>query len=67
MNHEPNILLIEGYYERYFQLLGEIGKSRPAWEALENELQEKYGVSRYSGFDSFVSAKNRRIRARFKK
>lgn len=65
MKVQLNILTLEGYYERYFELV-QSNNSRKAWEKLENELKDQYNITRYTSFESFVSAKNRRIRGRNK-
>lgn len=57
-----NLLTHDGYMDRYFELLADFSEyrdaSRRAWEAVEAELSEKYGMCRYSTHNSFQAARS---------
>lgn len=57
-----NILTTEGYWARYQEIYSEYSTDREAWKALEKELEERFGMSRYSTYDSFRMSKSRYYR-----
>lgn len=50
-----NILTKEGYFGRFYQLY-KTKTQKEAYEILEKELLENYGVHRYSSLQSFKNA-----------
>lgn len=62
-NNMADIKTSEGYMQRFWELAAENQDYRdPMRKALicvESELQEIYGVRRYSSYDSFSAAKSR--------
>lgn len=51
---KPTTLLSEkGYWGRYYEILPDCRSHKEAWERLEAELMETYGVERYTSYESF--------------
>lgn len=50
-------LTIQGYFERFYELLPECNTNRQAYERLEQERQEIGLSERYSSYESFRVAK----------
>lgn len=57
-----NLLTHGGYMNRYFELLSDFSEhrdaSRRAWQAVEAELCERFGVCRYRTHNSFQAARS---------
>lgn len=51
-----------GFMERYFQNLKKCRTCIEAYELTEDEYKEKYGINKYSSFDSFRQIKNRKFK-----
>ena len=48
-----NILTMSGYFERFYQIKRKGVTHKEAYEELEAELFDQYGINRYSSFESF--------------
>ncbi len=48
----------KGYFARFHALRYEYRSDYLAWEALEKELHEFFGISRYDSYDSFRRMKS---------
>ena len=66
MNEKQNILTLSGYWARYQEIYTDFGTDRQAWEALENEMIDRFGIGRYSSYESFRMNKSRFYRKRRK-
>lgn len=57
----------DGYMQRFWELVSEKNKTsrspmRDALKSLEDELQEQYGIRRYTSYSSFAAARNKLFR-----
>ena len=53
------LLTKEGYFKRFFELLDIWPTHYDAYVMLEAELHEKYGLEKYSSYESFRVMKHR--------
>ena len=51
----------KNYMARFWQLVVIHESHRKAFEALENEYYEQYGINKYSSYPSFRAAKSRSL------
>lgn len=59
-----NILTLPGYWNRYQEIYTECRTDREAWERLEKELDDRFGIGRYTSYESFKQNKSRYYRSR---
>lgn len=53
------LLQENGYFKRFYELTAKYKSHREAYEALENELFQKFRIGKYSSYNSFKRNKNR--------
>lgn len=54
------------FYDEFETQLKSHNTYREAYEATEEKFKEAFGFQNYSGYDSFKSARNRKLRSRRK-
>ena len=57
IEHEHNLLTLEGYFNRFYEIKGAELTDKKAWEELEKEYDSCFGLNRYSSYPSFKSNK----------
>ena len=62
-----NLLIKRDYFERFYEFKKEGLTHELAYEKLEDELLNKYGINRYSSFESFERSFYRYINFEFRK
>lgn len=59
MTEFHNILTASGYWARYQEIYLSCPTDKDAWQQLENEMMDRYGISKYTSYDSFRISKSR--------
>ena len=59
MTDTPNILTSTGYWQRYQDIYSECRTDKDAWEYLEKEMMDRYGIGKYESYESFRVGKHR--------
>lgn len=59
MNETINILTQSGYWARYQEIYLSCRTDKYAWEKLEDESMNRYGIGKYESYESFRVGKHR--------
>jgi hypothetical protein len=59
---EPAFVTPEGFLHKYFQNCRKCKTNLEAYELTETEYATKFGVNKYSSYDSFRIIKNRKFK-----
>jgi|GEM_PF-6262636 len=60
---EINLLTLDGFIKRYFQHLKTAKTNEEAYLLTASEYKKKFGIDRYSGYESFRKVKNRKLKS----
>lgn len=64
-DHQLKLVKVERYVQRFYEIAADRTTYQSAFEALEAEYFDLFGVNKYSSFESFTrSAAIRRVRAK---
>lgn len=61
------ICTVSGYFKRFYEIVGEYDTHKLAYEAMEEELKDEYGIEFYKSYDTFRTAKSAYLKNRYKK
>jgi len=62
MDKIKELIRKQDYFNRYWQILGNCETHFEAYNILEDEYLKKYGMNRYSSYNSFINAKSAYIK-----